>query len=116
MGSVQFLLKHNRSGSLTFSAIGSNTFSEMFPSGVKSTLPDSILYWDEGKLMVESDAILGITRELGFPWNLGLVFWILPRGIRNFFYRIIAKHRYQWFGKAESCMVPTQEIKIRFLD
>ncbi|MGV3668034.1 MAG: thiol-disulfide oxidoreductase DCC family protein [Leptospira bouyouniensis] len=116
MGSVQFLLKQNKKESLFFSAIGSQTYSDLISEGEKNSLPDSIIYWNEGKIFVESDAILGIAYELGFPWNLSLIFWIIPRGLRNFFYRFIAKHRYQWFGKAESCMVPTPEVKRRFLN
>ncbi|TGL69834.1 thiol-disulfide oxidoreductase DCC family protein [Leptospira jelokensis] len=116
MGSVQFLLKRNPSESLLFSSIGSKTYMEIVPKSSESTLPDSILYWKQGKLLVESDAILGITKELSFPWKLGIVFWIVPKWIRNAIYRFIAKHRYQWFGKAESCMVPTEGVKKRFLD
>lgn len=116
MGSVQFLLKYNKKESLLFSNIGSKTYFELFPEATEKQLPDSILYWNEGNLLVESDAILGIIKELRFPWNLGVVFWIVPRGIRNLVYRFIAKHRYQWFGKAESCMMPSPELKRRFLD
>ena len=83
---------------------------------MRESLPDSIIYWNEGEVLVESDAILGITKELGLPWRFGLVFWIVPKGVRNRIYRWIAKHRYQWFGKAESCMVPTPDLKRRFLD
>ncbi|MCW7461930.1 DCC1-like thiol-disulfide oxidoreductase family protein [Leptospira sp. 3 VSF25] len=116
MGSVQFLLKHNNRESLSFSAIGSKTFLELIPESARISLPDSILYWKEGTLYLESDAILGITNELNFPWRLGVLFWVVPRTLRNLFYRFIAKHRYQWFGKAETCMVPTPELKQRFLD
>ncbi|EOQ87898.1 PF04134 family protein [Leptospira yanagawae serovar Saopaulo str. Sao Paulo = ATCC 700523] len=116
MGSVQFLLKHNPSESLLFSSIGSKTYLELVPKSQETSLPDSILYWKEGNLLVESDAILGITKELSFPWKLGIFFWIVPKLIRNGIYRFVAKHRYQWFGKAESCMVPTPDVKKRFLD
>ncbi|WP_108959607.1 thiol-disulfide oxidoreductase DCC family protein [Leptospira ellinghausenii] len=116
MGSVQFLLKHNKTESLSFSAIGSKTFLELIPEPVRNSLPDSILYWKEGTLYQESDAILGITKELTLPWRLGVFFWMVPRSLRNLLYRLIAKHRYQWFGKAETCMVPKPELKQRFLD
>lgn len=116
MGSVQFLLKQNQTESLYFSTIGSKSFLDLIPTNVRESLPDSIIYWNEGEVLVESDAILGITKELGLPWRFGLVFWIVPKGVRNQIYRWIAKHRYQWFGKAESCMVPTPDLKRRFLD
>lgn len=116
MGSVQFLLKKNQKENLYFSTIGSETFFSLLPKDSYPNLPDSILYWREGKLYLESDAILQLTRELKIPWPLFYGFWILPRFLRNPIYRFIAKHRYQWFGKAESCMVPSANIKKRFLN
>lgn len=116
MGSVQFLLKRNKSENLYFSAIGSETFQSLLPKDSYSNLPDSILFWKEGTLYLESDAVLQITRELGFPWFLFYGFYFLPRFLRNPLYRFIAKHRYQWFGKAEACMIPSPNIKKRFLD
>ncbi|MCW7493895.1 DCC1-like thiol-disulfide oxidoreductase family protein [Leptospira sp. 2 VSF19] len=116
MGSVQFLLKHNQKENLYFSAIGSDVFHSLIPENRIPNLPDSILYWSAGKLYLESDAILQIVRELKFPWFLFFGFWMVPRIFRNAIYRFIAKHRYQWFGKADSCMVPSPNIKKRFLD
>lgn len=116
MGSVQFLLKYNAKEDLFFSTIGSETFFSLLPKDSFSQLPDSILYWKEGTLYLESDAVLQLTRELNFPWPLFYCFWIFPRFLRNLIYRFIAKHRYQWFGKAEVCMVPSPNIKIRFLN
>lgn len=114
MGSVQFLLKQNQKENLYFSAIGSETFNSLLPKESYGNLPDSILYWMEGKLYLESDAILQLTRELVFPWPLFYGFWIFPRFLRNSIYRHIAKHRYDWFGKAEACMVPSPNIQKRF--
>ncbi|EMY68284.1 thiol-disulfide oxidoreductase DCC family protein [Leptospira vanthielii] len=116
MGSVQFLLKQNKKENLYFSAIGSETFLALLPKDSYPQLPDSILYWKEGKLYLESDAILQVTRELQFPWPLFFGFWFFPRFLRNPIYRYIAKHRYEWFGKAESCMVPSPNIQKRFLN
>ncbi|PKA27592.1 hypothetical protein CH381_05100 [Leptospira sp. mixed culture ATI2-C-A1] len=116
MGSVQFLLKKNQKENLYFSAIGSETFHSLFPKERSQNLPDSILYWKEGTLYLESDAVLQLVRELKFPWFLLFGFWMVPRMIRNPLYRFIAKRRYVWFGKAEVCMVPSPNIKKRFLD
>ncbi|EMJ85724.1 thiol-disulfide oxidoreductase DCC family protein [Leptospira meyeri] len=116
MGSVQFLLKKNQKENLYFSAIGSETFRSLFSKEILPKLPDSILYWREGTLYLESDAILQLVRELKFPWFLLFGFWMVPRMIRNPLYRFIAKRRYVWFGKAEACMVPSPNIKKRFLD
>lgn len=116
MGSVQFLLKQNQKENLFFSTIGSETFLSLLPKDSYPKLPDSILYWKEGTLYLESDAVLQLTRELKFPWPWFYGFWFFPRFLRNPIYRFIAKHRYQWFGKAEACMVPSPNIKKRFLN
>ncbi|TGL87858.1 DUF393 domain-containing protein [Leptospira congkakensis] len=116
MGSVQFLLKRNQKENLYFSAIGSETFFSLIPKDKIPNLPDSILYWKEGELYLESDAILQLVRELKFPWFLFYGFLFVPRIFRNFIYRWIAKHRYNWFGKADACMIPSPNIKKRFLD
>jgi predicted DCC family thiol-disulfide oxidoreductase YuxK len=47
---------------------------------------------------------------------LGTIFRIIPIGIRNVLYDYIAKNRYKWYGKKESCMIPTPELKIKFLE
>ncbi|MCG6139699.1 thiol-disulfide oxidoreductase DCC family protein [Leptospira mtsangambouensis] len=115
MGSVQFLLKNNQKENLYFSAIGSETYHSLFSKEKSPKLPDSILYWKEGTLYLESDAILQLVRELKFPWFLLFGFWIIPRMLRNPIYQFIAKRRYVWFGKADACMVPSPNIKKRFL-
>lgn len=115
MGSVQFLLKNNQKENLYFSAIGSETYHSLFSKEKSSKLPDSILYWREGTLYLESDAILQLVRELKFPWFILFGFWIIPKMIRNPIYQFIAKRRYVWFGKADACMVPSPNIKKRFL-
>lgn len=115
MGSVQFLLKNNQKENLYFSAVGSETYLSLFSKEKSSKLPDSILYWKEGTLYLESDAILQLVRELKFPWFILFGFWIIPKMIRNPIYQFISKRRYVWFGKADACMVPSPNIKKRFL-
>jgi len=78
---------------------------------------DSILLYSEEKgLKSKSSAALGIASKLGFPRNVLSIFFIIPPVIRNFFYDYIAKNRYKWYGKKEACMIPTPELKAKFLD
>ncbi len=75
----------------------------------------SILLLDERGLHQRSDAALEICRRLGWPWALlGLLRWV-PRGLRDAGYRVIARNRYRWFGRHETCRVPTPEERERFL-
>jgi predicted DCC family thiol-disulfide oxidoreductase YuxK len=62
-----------------------------------------------------STAVLRIARGLGFPWNLATVFLIVPRPIRDAVYRWVARNRYRWFGKKDTCRLPSPEERARFL-
>ena len=77
---------------------------------------ESILLLNDGRLYHKSDAALEIARVLGGAWRLLLVFKIIPKFVRDFIYDWIAKNRYRWFGKQETCRVPTPDLKERFLD
>lgn len=78
---------------------------------------DSILLYSEDKgLKVKSTAALYITKDLGFPSALLTIFLIVPAFIRNWVYNFIAKNRYKWYGKKEACMIPTPELKSKFLE
>lgn len=116
-GSVQFLLKRNPKEDLYFSPIGSQTFAKIKLSCAETAvLPDSILFYDGITLRVESDAVLHLSQYLKFPYSCLFYLSIVPKIIRDRVYRFIAKNRYQWFGKTEFCMVPSPNLKKRFLD
>lgn len=70
----------------------------------------------EYRVYMKSDALLRIAQKLCFPWSLMRGFLIIPGFIRNFFYMIISRNRYRWFGKRNTCIVPTPETENRFLD
>jgi predicted DCC family thiol-disulfide oxidoreductase YuxK len=57
-----------------------------------------------------------VARGLGFPWNLAYVFVVVPKPLRDGVYAWVARHRYQWFGKRDVCMIPTVDLRTRFLD
>ena len=85
--------------------------------GIDTSKTDSIILLEpEVAYYTKSAAVLKIGQEFGGGWKLlALLEWI-PPVIRDFFYDIIARNRYRWFGKQESCMIPTPELKARFLD
>ena len=115
-GSVQFILKRDKKNYFQFASLqsdfGQKTLSE---NQLPSDDFKSLLLLENGKLYQSSTAALRIARKLdgGWPLFYGLV--IVPRFIRNFIYQIIAKNRYRWFGKQESCMIPTPEYQARFI-
>ncbi|MEQ8473306.1 MAG: DCC1-like thiol-disulfide oxidoreductase family protein [Marinoscillum sp.] len=77
---------------------------------------DSIVVLKRKCLLYKSDAALEIARHLSGGWKLLYGFKILPKPFRDWFYDLIARNRYRWFGKRDSCRIPTPELKERFLD
>jgi predicted DCC family thiol-disulfide oxidoreductase YuxK len=85
--------------------------------GIDTTKVDSIILYDpEEGYYIKSSAALRIMKEFSGFWKLMQIFRILPVGFNNFFYDYIARNRYKWFGKKDSCMIPTPELKAKFLD
>jgi predicted DCC family thiol-disulfide oxidoreductase YuxK len=76
---------------------------------------DSIIFYEDGKLYYKSDAVLKILKALGGIWVVVNVFYIIPKGIRDFIYDLIAKYRYLVFGKSDMCRMPTEEEKKLFI-
>jgi predicted DCC family thiol-disulfide oxidoreductase YuxK len=84
--------------------------------GIDTTKTDSILLYSVNKgLKIKSSAALAIASRLGFPRNMLSVFYIVPPFIRNWVYDFVAKNRYKWYGKQETCMIPTPELSSKFL-
>lgn len=76
---------------------------------------DSIILIDGGKFYIKSSAALHIAKHLSGLYPLLYGFMIVPKFIRNWVYDYVAKNRYRWYGKKESCMIPTSELKAKFL-
>jgi predicted DCC family thiol-disulfide oxidoreductase YuxK len=116
--SVQFIVGHDEAGQIRFAARQSAAAQAILQRlGVTHALPDSVLLVVNGRVLSESDAAIGIGRLLGGPWRMFAgAAWLLPRGVRDGLYRAVAKRRYRWFGRRETCLVPTDELRARFLD
>jgi predicted DCC family thiol-disulfide oxidoreductase YuxK len=83
--------------------------------GLPADYLESVLFLSGGKLYKNSEAVLQLARELPFPFPLAYPLIFIPAIVRDTIYRFIAKHRYQWFGKQETCRLPTAEERARFL-
>lgn len=114
---VNFAIKKDRRRKLKFTTLQGETAKEVLPRyHINPTSLSSVIFIDNGKAYTQSSAALQICRHLNGGWKLFYSLIIIPKFIRDFFYNIIARNRYKWFGKKEECMVPTPEIKDRFLD
>jgi len=116
-GAVQFIIKRDPEGKFKFAALQSEAGKKMLVKlGLPTDYMNSMVYIHGNNYYTKSTAALHVLKDLGSAWKLAYGFMILPRFVRNFFYNIIAKTRYRIFGKRDYCMIPTPELKSRFLD
>lgn len=114
---VQFIIRNDKKDVFRFVALQSELGQKILKHiGIDPLQIDSIvLYEPSVAYYYKSSAAIQIAQELGGFWHLGTIFRILPTPLRNLFYDYIAKNRYRWYGKKESCMIPTPEIQNKFL-
>ena len=115
--SVQFIIKRDKKDIFRFAALQSDIGQELVRKrGIDTSMVDSIiLIQPEVAYYVKSDAALRIARSLSGFWPaLGIFLW-LPSGLRDLVYDLVAKNRYKVFGKRDACMIPTPELKEKFL-
>jgi predicted DCC family thiol-disulfide oxidoreductase YuxK len=114
---VQFIIKHDKKDVFRFVALQSDLGQEILKHiGIDTKNIDSIiLYEPRIAYYYKSQAALEIATTLGGFFHLGTLFKIVPTRISNRIYDYIATNRYKWYGKKESCMVPTPELKSKFL-
>lgn len=114
-GSIQFLLKRERSPRLRFAAAQSEIGGALLNVyGRDVAALDSIMLVDATGAFEKSDAILRIVPNLRWNWQWLRLGWLLPRFFRDWLYDVVAKRRYRWFGKREECMLPSKELRARF--
>jgi predicted DCC family thiol-disulfide oxidoreductase YuxK len=115
--SVQFIIKHDTKDLFRFVALQSNLGIEIIKHiGIDAQNIDSIILYKPGiAYYYKSSAALEIAKDLGGFFSFGTVFKVIPEIFRNQIYDYIAKNRYKWYGKKESCMLPTAELKAKFL-
>ncbi|AMC09955.1 hypothetical protein Lupro_01195 [Lutibacter profundi] len=115
--SVNFIIKHDNKEQFLFASLQSDAAKEiLLQFSTKKLTLDSIILVDNGNIYEKSSAILQISKHLNGGYKLLYCFVIVPKFIRDWVYNYIAKNRYKWFGKKENCMVPTPEIKDRFIE
>ncbi|MFT7035507.1 MAG: putative DCC family thiol-disulfide oxidoreductase YuxK [Cyclobacteriaceae bacterium] len=115
--SVKFIIKHERNDELKFAALQSNLAQKFLTQhNLKLIDFDGIIYIVGDKLCVKSRAAFEIAGFLNAPWHFISIFKYLPKFITDFFYDLIAKNRYKIFGRSDTCIIPSPEIRKRFLD
>ena len=114
---VQFVIKHDYSDKFVFAALQSAIGQKLLQQyNLPQTGFDSFVLLQNGKVFLKSTAALQIAKQLSGPVKLLYGFIIVPSFIRNTVYTVVAKNRYKWFGKKDSCMIPTASLKAKFLN
>ena len=72
---------------------------------------DSIIFYLNGNIYIKSDAVIRISKSLGFPYNMMSIFKIFPRSMRDIFYDFVARNRYKFFAKANKCLISKNIIE-----
>jgi predicted DCC family thiol-disulfide oxidoreductase YuxK len=116
--SVQFVIKYDKKDVFLFVALQSELGKEIIKHiGLDNQNIDSVILYEPGiAYNYKSAAALEIAKNLGGFFHFGTVFKLIPNGLRNLLYDYVAKNRYHWYGKKESCLVPTIELKSKFLE
>lgn len=117
-GAVDFILSHERTPELKFASLQSEAGRALLAEhgiAVPEGDPDSVVLVEGGVAWERSDAALRIARHLTFPWSVVGAFGWVPRALRDAVYKLIARNRYRWFGRKDTCRIATPAEKARFL-
>jgi predicted DCC family thiol-disulfide oxidoreductase YuxK len=115
--SVLFVIKRDKKDLFRYASLQSEIGQQLVRErGIDTSQVDSIILIEPGvAYFTKSDAALEIAQDLGGLWKLSSVFSWIPKSIRDVVYDFVARNRYKWFGKKEACMVPTPELRAKFL-
>ncbi|MBK5208156.1 MAG: thiol-disulfide oxidoreductase DCC family protein [Flavobacteriaceae bacterium] len=115
--SVNFVIKHDKKKHFLFASLQSDAAKEiLLQFNLKNLTIDTVFLVENNKIYDKSTAALKIAKHLGGGFKTFYLFFIVPKFLRDWIYNFVANHRYQWFGKRESCMIPSPELKNRFFD
>jgi predicted DCC family thiol-disulfide oxidoreductase YuxK len=114
---VDFLISKDRKKKLKFASLQSDIAMEIIPPELFNGKDmNTVIFNDQGRYYTRSAAILKVLGHLPFPYNMSVVFMIVPPFLRDRIYHIISVKRYQWFGKQETCRMPDKETAGRIIE
>ena len=114
---VDWIVRHDPEARIVFAASQSAAGRALLDRfGATTSATDTFMLVDGGRLYSRSTAALRVARIVGFPWSLAAIFLVVPRPLRDLVYDFVARNRYRWFGKKETCRLPSPEERARFLE
>jgi len=116
-GITRFVVRRDARQRFRFASLQSRIGQQLLESGRMSTSDlDTFVMVDRGRYYTKSTAALLVMRHLGGFWPLLSIFRLVPRWLRDLVYDGIALRRYRWFGRSEQCLLPSRELRNRFLE
>lgn len=114
---VNFIIRQDKKNVFLFCALQSDSGKKLLEQyKIDWKANDSFVVIDNNEAHQKSNAALKLYNKLSWYWKWTQLFWVFPKFIRDGVYNFIAKNRYRWFGKKEECMIPTKEVRQRFLE
>jgi predicted DCC family thiol-disulfide oxidoreductase YuxK len=115
--SIQFIIKRDKKDVFRYAALQSEIGQKLISErNIDTSKVDSIILIELGiAFYTKSDAALEIGQSFGGFWRVLSVFNLIPSSLRNIVYDFVAKNRYRWFGRKDACMIPTPDLKAKFL-
>lgn len=110
---VQWLIKRDKKGIFYYTTLQSELGQQLLAH--YQIDGDTVVLWDNEKIYTKSDVALNVLPHLSVVWWIFIPLKVIPKGIRNGIYDWIARNRYRWFGKYDSCMLPDPNFKNRFI-
>ena len=115
--SVRFILQHETAPILNFTPLQSAGGARLLQTyGFDPADAKTFVFIQDGRAYTRSEAALRVAKYLRWPWRALLIFRVIPRPLHDAVYDVIARNRYRWFGRKDVCMLPTPELKARFVE
>jgi len=111
---VRILINCDKERKLAFAPIGGPTFMSIAPNLTMEN-KNTIVFFNDGKILIRSTAVLGILKILPYPWRLLGILTVIPVFLRDAVYKFVARNRYRWFGKSQQCSWDNQKMPNSFL-
>ena len=116
-GAVNWLIKRDKKNIFKFASLQSAYGKQVIEQNkLTNQYLNTIVLVENNKVYLRSIAVLRVLKHLGGVYKLAYIFIVLPVPVLNFFYNIVAKYRYRWFGKTDSCRVPDASLKEKFIE
>lgn len=119
---VRFVVSRDPHGRVRFVSLQSRMAQSLLeehhgsPDPALSRLSQTVVFVECHRIYTQSTAVLKVVRKLDGAWPLLYAWMVVPTSLRDMIYRFVARNRYKWFGKSEQCMVPSEDLRKRFLD